>query len=163
MNITSLENTKKVRKTLPHDKEEKLIEFTTRKREIVAESDAMSKEIQEIQDHLRELKVIGKISASGVVYAGVKVYEYTPGFIHSKVVISDDKVATVGSANFDYRSLYHHFECGTCIYDSKSIEPIYKDFMDIVEKSKLIEKTDLKYNVIKSLFQQILRVFAPLM
>ena len=74
LNITSLENTKKVRKTLPHDKEEKLIEFTTRKREIVAESDAMSKEIQEIQDHLRELKVIGKISASGVVYAGVKVY-----------------------------------------------------------------------------------------
>ena len=98
-----------------------------------------------------------------LINAGVKVYEYTPGFIHSKVVISDDKVATVGSANFDYRSLYHHFECGTCIYDSKSIEPIYKDFMDIVEKSKLIEKTDLKYNVIKSLFQQILRVFAPLM
>lgn len=74
LNITSLENTKKVRKTLPHDKEEMLIKLTTRKREIVSESDEMSKEIQEIQGHLRELKVIGKISASGVVYAGVKIY-----------------------------------------------------------------------------------------
>ena len=98
-----------------------------------------------------------------MINAGVKVYEYTPGFIHSKVVVSDDKVATVGSANFDYRSLYHHFECGTCIYDSQATKPIFQDFMNTIEVSKLIEKKDLKYNVIKSLFQQILRVFAPLM
>ena len=74
LNISSLENTKKVRRTLPHDKEEMLQKLTLRKKEIVADSDVMSKEIQEIQDHLRELKIIGKISASGVVYAGVKLY-----------------------------------------------------------------------------------------
>ena len=74
LNISSLENTKKVRRTLPHDKEEMLQKLTARKKEIVADSDVMSKEIQEIQDHLRELKIIGKISASGVVYAGVKLY-----------------------------------------------------------------------------------------
>lgn len=74
LNISSLENTKKVRRTLPHDKEEMLQKLTARKKEIVADSDVMSKEIQEIQEHLRELKIIGKISASGVVYAGVKLY-----------------------------------------------------------------------------------------
>lgn len=74
LDIKHLEEQKKVRRTLPHDKEEMLQNFTTRKKEIVAESDEMSKEIQEIQEHLRELKVIGKISASGVVYAGVKIY-----------------------------------------------------------------------------------------
>ena len=98
-----------------------------------------------------------------LINAGVKVYEYTPGFIHSKVVLSDDKIATVGSANFDYRSLYHHFECGTCIYGSEEISSIYDDFIEIFEISKLMQKKDLKYNVVKSLFQQILRVFAPLM
>ena len=98
-----------------------------------------------------------------LINAGVKVYEYSPGFIHSKVVISDDKVATVGTANFDYRSLYHHFECGTCIYDKNFVKDVYSDFIQIVEVSKQIEKTDIKHNVIKSLFQQILRVFAPLM
>ncbi len=74
LNISSLENTKKVRRTLPHDKEEMLQKLISRKKEIVSESNEMSKEIQEIQEHLRELKVIGKISASGVVYAGVKIY-----------------------------------------------------------------------------------------
>ena len=107
--------------------------------------------------------LLAKTYYEELINAGVQIYEYTPGFVHAKVFVSDNDTATVGTINLDYRSFYHHFECGTCIYDSKSIEPIYKDFMDIVEKSKLIEKTDLKYNVIKSLFQQILRVFAPLM
>ena len=43
---------------------------------------------------------------------GVKIYEYTPGFMHAKVFVSDDKKAVVGTINLDYRSLYHHFECG---------------------------------------------------
>ena len=47
--------------------------------------------------------------------AGVKIYEFTPGFIHSKCYVSDDHIATVGSINMDYRSLYLHFECGTLL------------------------------------------------
>lgn len=74
LNIQTLENTKKVRRTLPHDKEENLIKLTARKEEIVAESDTMSAEIQQIQQHLRDLKVIGKVSAMGTVFAGVKIY-----------------------------------------------------------------------------------------
>ncbi len=74
LNIQTLENTKKVRKTLPHDKEENLIKLSSRKEEIISESDTMSAEIQQIQQHLRDLKVIGKVSAMGTVYAGVKIF-----------------------------------------------------------------------------------------
>jgi uncharacterized protein (DUF342 family) len=74
LNLQTLENTKKVRKTLPHDKEESLVKFTARKEEILVESEAMSAEIQQIQQYLRDLKVIGKVSAMGTVYAGVKIH-----------------------------------------------------------------------------------------
>ncbi|MCM1321108.1 MAG: FapA family protein [Bacteroides sp.] len=74
LNIQTLENTKKVRRTLPHDKEESLAAMTVRKNEIIEETDVILEEIEQIQQHLRELKVIGKVSASGTVYAGVKVY-----------------------------------------------------------------------------------------
>lgn len=74
LNLQTLENQKKLRKTLSHDKEEALIDLTNRKNDIHAEVDEMSHEIQQIQDHLRELKVVGKISASGAVHSGVKVH-----------------------------------------------------------------------------------------
>ena len=68
-----------------------------------------------------------------LLLAGVKIYEYTPGFIHSKTVVADDEIATVGTINFDYRSLYLHFECGVFLIKTKSIFQIKKDFMDILE------------------------------
>lgn len=94
---------------------------------------------------------------------GVKIYEYTPGFIHSKVFVCDDKIATVGTLNLDYRSLYLHFECGTYIYNSKVIDKIKQDTLDTIKESKEIKKEDCKVGIFKSLFQAILRIFAPLM
>lgn len=94
---------------------------------------------------------------------GVKIYEYTPGFIHSKVFVSDDKVATVGTLNLDYRSLYLHFECGTYIYNSNVITKIKEDATQTIQKSREVKMRDCKVGIIKSLFQSILRIFAPLM
>ncbi|WP_428768317.1 FapA family protein [Treponema sp. HNW] len=74
LNIQTLQNQKKVRKTLPHDKEESLNSFIARQSDIQAETDEMTVEIQELQAYLRELKVVGKISVSGMVYAGVKIF-----------------------------------------------------------------------------------------
>jgi uncharacterized protein (DUF342 family) len=74
LNIETLENIKKVRRTLPHEKEETLKTSIARKNEIETESAEMTEEITQIQQHLRELKIIGKVSASGTVYAGVKIY-----------------------------------------------------------------------------------------
>lgn len=94
---------------------------------------------------------------------GVKIYEYTPGFIHSKVFVSDDKVATVGTLNLDYRSLYLHFECGTYIFESSVIKNIKEDAINTIDISKEIKMKDCKVGILKSIFQSILRIFAPLM
>lgn len=94
---------------------------------------------------------------------GVKIYEYTPGFLHSKVFVCDDKIATVGTLNLDYRSLYLHFECGIYIYQSKVIEDIKEDVLSTIKKSHLISKIECKTGFIKSMFQAVLRIFAPLM
>lgn len=74
LNIQTLENTKKIRKALPADKEENLKKFTLRKNEIKNENETFNKEIESIQSHLRELKNIGKVYASGTVYSGVKIF-----------------------------------------------------------------------------------------
>lgn len=74
LNISTLENQKNIRRSLPKEKEESLGKLTTRKSEILSESEAMTKEIQEIQARLRELRVVGKVNASGTVYSGVKIF-----------------------------------------------------------------------------------------
>lgn len=94
---------------------------------------------------------------------GIKIYEYTPGFIHSKVFVCDDKVATVGTLNLDYRSLYLHFECGVFIYNSDVIQDIKNDAIDTFEKSHLIDKKECRVNFFRGIFNAILRLFAPLL
>ncbi|MBR2926986.1 MAG: cardiolipin synthase [Clostridia bacterium] len=95
--------------------------------------------------------------------AGVRIYEYSGGFIHSKCFISDDIIATVGTANLDFRSLYFHFECGTCLYRTDSILAVKQDFLNTVDKSKPIFKNDCKTGLFARLMQRIVRLFAPLM
>ena len=93
---------------------------------------------------------------------GVKVYKYTPGFIHAKVFVSDDIRATVGTLNMDYRSLYLHFECGCYFENNSVIKDIKKDALDTFEKSHLVTKEEAKTNPLKSFGQSVLRLFAPL-
>ena len=92
---------------------------------------------------------------------GVKVYKYTPGFIHSKVFVSDDIKATVGTINLDYRSLFFHFECGCYIEKCDAIKDIKKDADKTIASSTLVPKK--KVGKVKSFWQSILRLFAPLM
>ena len=96
--------------------------------------------------------------------AGVKIYEYTPGFVHAKVFVSDDREAVVGTINLDYRSLYHHFECATYMFETDCIKEIYQDFMDTQEKCRSVTlsvaaKEPLKRRVIGF----VSKVMAPLM
>lgn len=103
-------------------------------------------------------------SYKDLIQAGVKIYEFTPGFIHSKVIISDDCVGVVGTANFDFRSLYLHFECSVWMYKTSSLEQIYKDFMRIIERSQkmTIEDCDNR-KLIQKMLGIVLKPFAPLM
>ncbi len=70
--------------------------------------------------------------------SGVKIYEYTPGFVHAKVFVSDDCRAVVGTINLDYRSLYHHFECAAYMYRTGCIPDIEKDFRETLAKCRQV-------------------------
>ena len=99
-----------------------------------------------------------------LIRAGVKIYEYTPGFVHAKVVDSDGKRAVVGTINFDYRSLYHHFECGLYMEEVPAIVDIEKDMQDTMDKSQLITMEDVKHDKLYlKAMGRMLKFVAPLM
>ncbi len=96
--------------------------------------------------------------------SGVKIYEYTPGFMHSKTFISDDEYGVVGSVNLDYRSMFLQFECGVWMYGSSSIGDIKQDFESTLEISRQVTLEDYKsIKWYKALAGSFLRIFAPLM
>ena len=101
---------------------------------------------------------------AALLKAGVKIYEYSPGFVHAKNYTSDDKKAVVGTINMDFRSLYLHWECACYMYDTPCVADIEQDFKDTLKHCQRITEDDLK-NI--SFFEyvacKILSIFAPLM
>lgn len=95
--------------------------------------------------------------------AGVKIYEYTSGFNHSKTFVSDDHTATVGTTNLDFRSLYLHFECGALLFDTAAVMEVKEDFLRTLEVCQPVTKKDCYPGLFMRLFQDVLRLFAPLM
>ncbi|MBE6588563.1 MAG: cardiolipin synthase [Ruminococcaceae bacterium] len=98
-----------------------------------------------------------------LVESGIRVYEFTDGFMHAKNVVSDGTFAVVGTVNLDYRSLYLHFECGVCLYGATTVAAVEEDFLKTLESCREITAPDCKSNFIVRLFQQVCRIFAPLM
>ena len=96
--------------------------------------------------------------------AGIRIYEYTPGFVHAKFFVSDDVVATVGTVNVDYRSFYFHFECGTWICESDSVVEIRDHFKHLLRHSEEIKLEKWRRRPLALKFkQQLLHIFAPFM
>jgi Phosphatidylserine/phosphatidylglycerophosphate/cardiolipin synthases and related enzymes len=96
--------------------------------------------------------------------AGVKIYEYTPGFVHQKMFISDDEIATDGTINLDYRSLYLHQECGTVIMKSSTVFKMKQDFLDTLAVSHEVTLDEWKGWHEKKWFKwALLRLVAPLL
>lgn len=99
-----------------------------------------------------------------LVEAGVSIFEYTPGFIHAKMMVSDDEAAVVGTTNMDYRSFYLHFECGVVFYYSSVVDVVKQDILKTLTVCE--EMTKEKISGISRrhrLVRAILRAFAPLM
>lgn len=92
---------------------------------------------------------------------GVKIYEYTPGFLHAKTFIVDDKMVNIGTINLDYRSLYLHFETSTMLYFHPAIEGIKADFLDSQKVSKQVLLSDIKSNTFGVMWDAVLRIIAP--
>jgi cardiolipin synthase len=99
-----------------------------------------------------------------LVEAGVKVYEYLPGFIHSKTIVADDKYGVVGTINLDYRSLYHHFECAVWMHGVSCIGQIKADFLETQSFCREIGEESIRQEKwITRLLGAVMKVIAPLM
>lgn len=96
---------------------------------------------------------------------GVRIYEYTPGFLHAKCFVCDDEYATVGSINLDYRSLYLHFECGVFLYRAPAVAQVYEDVINTLTVSREVSLADCqrKHPLGMSLVHALLRLAAPLL
>lgn len=99
-----------------------------------------------------------------LIEAGISIYEYTPGFIHSKSFVCDDEICTIGTINLDYRSLYHHYECGIWLYKASCLFDVKNDFFDTLNISKEITK-EYCHNIplFKRILSEIFKFFAPLL
>lgn len=107
---------------------------------------------------------LAKTYYKALMTSGVKIYEYQPGFVHSKIFVSDNTKAVVGTINLDYRSLYHHFECATYLYRVSAIAEIVKDFKETQEKSVLVTQEQLKTRPwYQKLVGLLVRTIAPLL
>ena len=107
---------------------------------------------------------LAKTHYSSLIQAGVKIYEYTPGFVHAKIFVCDDEKAVVGTINLDYRSLYHHFECATYLYRTACIPQIEEDFQSTMAlcqevTPETIKNEKLSYKIKGS----VMKILAPLM
>lgn len=99
-----------------------------------------------------------------LIEAGVRIYEYTPGFLHAKTFVTDDKYAMVGTINLDYRSLYLHFECGVWLFKTHSVFEIKADYLQILAESRRITLEECQgVKWYRKLGWALLRIFAPLM
>ncbi len=123
-------------------------------------------DVKIIVPSIPDKKIINEVTKSyydELIKAGVKIFEYLPGFIHAKTFIVDDKYVTVGTVNLDYRSLYLHFECGVWIYNSSVIKDVKKDFLETLDQSIQVTLNRRKNGYLYKLWMQILKAFAPLM
>ncbi len=109
------------------------------------------------------VKMLTKSAYPYLMEAGVKIYEYAPGFIHEKTVVSDDEYAIVGSINFDYRSLIHHFEDAVWIYRSPTIPLIRSEYERTLAESRIMTRKRARLTLKERIVRGFIRLFAPLL
>lgn len=124
-------------------------------------------DVKLILPHIPDKKyafALAKTHYKALLKGGVKIYEYTPGFVHAKAFVSDDKKAVVGTINLDYRSLYHHFECATYLYNMPVIMDIKQDINETLKVCQQIQLEDLKKEKLSMVIMgKVIKVLAPLM
>lgn len=124
-------------------------------------------DVRIILPHIPDKKSVFTLAQSyykELLDAGVKIYEYTPGFVHAKVFLSDDERAVVGTVNLDYRSLYWHYECSAYLYRVQAIVDIYNDFIETQKLCQQVtEETVKQIGVFSKITAFILKIVSPLM
>lgn len=124
-------------------------------------------DVRIITPHIEDKWYVHMITRSyykQLIRAGVKVYEYTPGFIHSKTIIADGNLGVVGTINFDFRSMYLHFECAVLMYKCKAVKELEEDFISIMGVSQEMSIDECKKEKPHTiLLRMILRLISPLL
>lgn len=123
-------------------------------------------DVRIIVPHIPDKKLVFQMTRSffyRLMKAGVRIYEYEPGFIHAKSYISDDKYAVIGTINLDYRSLVHHFENGVWMYKCEAIRDLKADILDTLDKSIEIKEDMMKTNLVTRFIRSVVRIFAPML
>lgn len=122
-------------------------------------------DVRIITPHIPDKKLVFNLTKSyykELINTGIKIYEYTPGFIHAKNFISDDIVGVVGTINLDYRSLVHHFECGVWMYKCDALKDIKNDFFNTLNECEEIPK-EFKLKWYIRIINYVLKFFTPLL
>lgn len=117
--------------------------------------------------HIPDKKLVFQVTQANyapLLKCGVRIYEYTPGFVHAKTIVSDDKCGIIGSINFDYRSYYMHFECGLWMYKSHALMNLKDDFIHTLPLCHEVTYQEyMKTNVLIRLVRSVLNMFSPLL
>jgi len=124
-------------------------------------------DVRIIVPHIPDKKTVFQVTRGNcakLVEQGIRVYEYTPGFIHNKQIIVDDKVILIGSINMDFRSYFLHYECGILLTNQDFIKKAKKDYRSIERQSQQISNEEVAMtNVLIRLIRSVLSIFSPLM
>ena len=122
-------------------------------------------DVRIIMPGIPDKKLIFRMSRSFyqvLLTGGVKIYEYTPGFVHAKSLVCDDRAATVGTVNLDYRSLFLHFENNSLFYRGSIVARVKEDFLATQSQCRAVEACDMKRYSRRWIVDGVLRIFAPL-
>ena len=122
-------------------------------------------DVRIIMPGIPDKKLIFRMSRSFyqvLLTGGVKIYEYTPGFVHAKSLVCDDRAATVGTVNLDYRSLFLHFENNSLFYRGSIVARVKEDFLATQSQCRAVEACDMKRYSRRWIIDGVLRIFAPL-
>lgn len=123
-------------------------------------------DVRIIVPHIPDKQIIFSMTQSfypRLMDAGVKIYEYEPGFIHAKSYLVDDEYAMIGTINLDYRSLVHHFENGVWMYRCKAVQALKADIEDTFSKCIEVTPAMLKTNLLQQFIRAVVRIFAPML
>lgn len=123
-------------------------------------------DVRLVTPHIPDKKLVFLMTRSSyrsLIASGVKIYEYTPGFVHAKNMVCDDKFAVCGTINMDYRSLVHHFECAAWMYGTESVAQMKDDFLETIACSEQVTAEMAKLKWWQHLLAEVLKVFTPLL
>ena len=123
-------------------------------------------EVRLVLPGIPDKKLVVRLSRSyylPLLRAGVRIYEYTPGFLHAKCCVSDDRAAVVGSINMDYRSMFLHFECGVLLLQNSQVLPLRDDVRRTLPQCREVQCADCRAGLVGTVLDSVLRLLSPLM